>query len=258
MNAIIVEDNPSAANVIRSFVEDSPYGLNVCSTARSVDEAVQAIRSERPSIWFLDIQLHDELVFRLFEQFDDAWLSNVSIIFITAYNNSEYLYQALAASAIDYIVKPIDPDNLYAAIEKAIEKLGAKDLPNRVRALEEAIQKLDGRMPARKIPIYRVNGVIDYTATADILYLESSNAICRFFLEGGEVAATTKSLKFYESFLSPGNGFIRISKKAIINAMRISSFNSRTNKVVLDDTGRTALSVSRRRVSVLVGYMGKL
>lgn len=257
MKAIIVEDNPSAANVIRSFVEDSPYGIQVCGLATSVNEAVHIIRLENPSLWFLDIQLHGELVFKLFDKIDASILKNVGIIFITAYNNPDYLYQALLASAIDYIVKPIDQDKLYAAIEKAINKLESEDLPNRIKALEEIVNRLDQKNPVVRVPIYRVNGVIDYMATLKIMYIESSDSICRFFLDDETTVSSTRSLKFYEIYLSDSNGFFRISKKMIINSMHIDTFNSKTNKVILDDANRTALQVSRRKVSELIAFLAK-
>lgn len=257
MKAIIVEDNPRAANVIKSFIEESPFNLQVCGIAPSVKDAIEIIRSESPTLWFLDIQLGDELVFQLFNEIDRSVLNNAGIIFITAYNNPDYLYQALMASAIDYIVKPIDPDKLNSAIEKAIKTLESKDLPKRIKTLEEIVSKLDENTPRVKVPVYRVNGVIDYMATKKILYLESSDAICRFFLTDGEVIATTKSLKFYETFFTDATGFIRISKKAIINSLHIDSFNSKTNKVILDDGNHTPLQVSRRKVGQLMNFLAK-
>lgn len=150
MKAIIVEDNPSAVNLLKSFLLEYPLPIDVCFVAADVDEASKAIQKHRPELWFLDIQLSDQLVFNLFNELDPEIVKSSSIIFITAYFNADYIHQALKTAAVDYIQKPFDIDQLFKAIDNAISKSQSNDLLSRIANLEHLVNNMankDNKLP---------------------------------------------------------------------------------------------------------------
>ncbi len=249
MKAIIVEDNVNAANVIRSFISDYPQEIEIAATADTVDKAVEAIRAHRPNLLFLDIQLHHETVFDMFKKLDEEYLRETGIIFITAYQTADYLKQALRHSAIDYIVKPIDQDKLFEAIDAAISRIEKLDIMSRIARLEEAMRDVQTQLVKSRIPVNRVNGNIDLVDSNAILFIDSEDKISRIHLQD-DIISTTKPLKHYEDLLGDHSSFVRISKQAILNIRFLKSFDSKTKMAFLRNGMK--LLVSRRRTKYLL------
>jgi two-component system LytT family response regulator len=249
MKAIIVEDNLNAANVIQSFIRDYPQDIEVTAVADTVDKATRLIREHRPNLLFLDIQLHHETVFDMFKKLDEEYILETGIIFITAYQTAEYLKQALRHSAIDYIVKPIDQEKLFEAIDTAINRIEKLDILGRIARLEEAMRDVQMQLVKSRIPVNRVNGNIDLVDSNAILFIDSEDKISRIHLKD-DVISTTRPLKHYEDLLEDHSAFIRISKQAILNIRFLKSFDSKT-KIAFLRNGMKLL-VSRRRVKYLL------
>lgn len=249
MKAIIVEDNVNAANVIRSFIQEYPLEIEVAAVADTVENAVKLIREHRPNLLFLDIQLNHETVFDMFKQLDEDYLKETGMIFITAYQTAEYLKQALRHSAIDYIVKPIDQDQLFEAIDTAVNRIEKLDILSRIARLEETMRDIQMQLTKSRIPVNRVNGNIDLIDSNTILYIDSEDKISRIHLKD-DVISTTKPLKHFEDLLNDHSSFIRISKQAIMNLRFLKSFDHRTRRAFLRNG--TKLSVSRRRTKNLL------
>ena len=242
MKAIIVEDNPSAVSLLTSFLKEYPLPIDVCFVTADVDEAARAIQSQRPELWFLDIQLSNQLVFSLLNALDPEIVKTTSIIFITAYFNPEYIHQALKTSAIDYIQKPIDKDQLFKAIDKAIAKSHSTDLLSRITNLEHLVNNMTNKN--NKLPLFRANGKTDYVPFDDVIYFNSEDTITRFHLKASEIIASSKSLKYYTDYVENLPQFFKISKQIVINLNHLLSFDKKNETVILD--GSITLEVSRR------------
>ncbi len=247
MKAIIVEDNPSAVNLLKSFLLEYPLPIDVCFVTANVDEASKAIQKHRPELWFLDIQLSDQLVFSLFNELDSEIVKSSSIIFITAYFNAEYIHQALKTAAVDYIQKPFDKDQLFKAIDNAIAKSNSNDLLSRIANLEHLVNNMSNK--DNKLPLFRANGKIDYVALDDVIYFNSEDTITRFHLKSSEIIPSSKSLKYYTDYVEDLKQFFKISKQTVINLNHLLTFDKKTSTVHLD--GPTTLEVSRRCSSEL-------
>ena len=133
MNAIIIEDENQAIVALKSELSIHCSEINIIGTATSIKTALKLIQKETPELVFLDIQLKDGTGFDLLEALNDY---NFNIIFTTAY--SEYALNAIKVSAVDYLLKPIDSDELIEAVKKV-----KKNVLTKISSIEEKeIQKV--------------------------------------------------------------------------------------------------------------------
>ena len=251
MKALIVEDNPGAVNVLRSYISQYPGVVTLCGIAGNLEEAGQLIRKERPNLWLLDIQLHDKLIFTLFQELPAEVVENAAIIFITAYNEGHYIHEALRARAVEFIVKPIDRDELFSAFDKAKHQLGKYDVSSRLSQLEQRISQIEPGQVVQRVPIHRASmGDIDFVSRQEIMYISlDTHNIVRLSLTEGRDVRTTKPLKYYEDLLEADSNFMKVNRKEIINLVHLHSFNVRTSEATL--TNGHILSVSRRQAKQL-------
>src|SRR6187431_3513099 len=235
MKAIIVEDNPGAVNVLTSYISQYGADITLCGTAGNLEEAGQLIRKEKPNLWLLDIQLHDKLIFSLFPDLPNEVVENAAIIFITAYNEGHYIHEALRARAVEFIVKPIDRDELFSAFDKAKHQLGKYDVSSRLSQLEQRISQIEPVQVSQRIPIHRASmGDIDFVSRQEIMYFSlDTNNIVRIYLTGNRDVRTTRPLKYYEDLLQVDPNFMKVNRKDIISLAHLNSFNVRTAEATL-------------------------
>lgn len=250
MKAIIVEDNPGAVNVLTSFLNEYPAGVTLTGVATTLEAARQLILDEAPDVWLLDIRLHDKVVFSMIRELDPSMVERATIIFLTAYYDPGYIHEALKVSALEYLVKPVDRDKLFEVLDQARARMAKRDLVSRLDHLEERVRHIDARPVSHRIPIYRVNGEIDYEDKRDILYVLTEANVTRIILSGERSIATTKLLKYYEELLEGDQAFLRVSKQVILNLEYLKSFNPRTDIALLSNGA--SIQVSRRKAAQLV------
>ena len=256
MKAIIVEDNPGAVNVLKAFLKEYPGGIDLCGVAQSVETAKELILNEKPDLWLLDVRLHDKLVFSLIQELGQAVFEKAAIVFLTAYYEPKYIHEALKVSALDFLVKPIDKEQLFGILDKAKNRISKTDLVQRIAKLEDSVRMLDTRAINFRIPVYRVNGDIDYEDKREIIFISTEDNVTRLLLRGDRSVATTKLLKFYEELLDGDNSFLRVSKQVILNLEFLKSFSPKTDEAIMID-GST-IQVSRRKsVELLHVLSGK-
>jgi two-component system LytT family response regulator len=249
MKAIIVEDNPSAANVLKLFLDEYPDRIDLCGTATTLAEARTLITAHRPDLWLLDIRLQDSLVFSLLSELKNYLDDHVSIIFLTGYYEPDYLHEALKVAALDYIVKPVDRDLLFAALDKASARSARSDIAGRLDRLEKGLRQLERREAESRLAVPRVNGEIDFVEKVDVISIVTEDNVTRFQLKGNKSIRTTKLLKVFEEMLEHDPTFLRVSKQAILNLNCLSSYNPRSNMAVMTDG--TSIEVSRRKGMIL-------
>lgn len=119
LKSVIVEDEISSQNTLKNMLNDFCDGIEVSGIAGTVDESIKLIQKVKPDIVFLDIDLPEKNGFQLLDYFPDA---SFEIIFTTAHN--QYAIKAFKLSAIDYLLKPIDLEELRLAISKVADKKG--------------------------------------------------------------------------------------------------------------------------------------
>jgi two-component system LytT family response regulator len=180
-----------------------------------------------------------------FELIPQAQATNATVIFTTAYD--QYALKAIKANALDYLLKPIDIDELITAVAKAAKhiQLNAPE-NNRNERLKNLADDLAGKAEIRKITLPNGQGyrLVDID---DITHIEADSNYSVFNLINAEKIAVSRVLKDYEEIL-PDTQFVRIHKSSIVNLKYIKEYNSKNGLQVVLNTGET-INVSRRRAS---------
>jgi two-component system LytT family response regulator len=244
MNAIIVDDEEYARKTLFFLIEGYCPGVKVKGIARSVSEAREMLKSDSIDLVFLDISMPVEDGFGLLP---DLQKNTTSVIFTTAFN--QYAIQAIKASAVDYLLKPIDVEELQTSILKASNwkafmagsKWEGQNHENLFNSLQE---NLNDTKKIKKINLPHANG-FHVLNINNILYLEADSNYSIFHLENGEKIIVSKHLKEYEGILD-NCGFCRIHKSTIINLLHLTDYSNK-NGLVVRLTDNSNHSVSRRR-----------
>ncbi|MBT8234652.1 MAG: LytTR family DNA-binding domain-containing protein [Bacteroidia bacterium] len=243
MKAIIIEDEKPAARRLSRLLEG--HDVQVLATLHTVEESIEWFQNNaHEGLIFLDIQLSDGLSFEIFEMID---LKN-PVIFTTAYD--EYALQAFKLNSIDYLLKPIDTDDLSAALDQY-----------RNRSMEDQKVSLDFE-DIKKLLVNPLEREYKKRFTArvgqHIKILHASDIECFFSENKGTYAATSEgrnylldtTLEHLENELSPQK-FFRVSRKFYVNFDHIKDIISYTNsrlKIKLNRFDAHEIIVSRERV----------
>lgn len=216
ITSIVVDDEKNGRENLKILLEDFCEGIEVVGTAGTVAQAQELIEKYNPNVVFLDIQMSNETGFDLLEKYEQV---NFEVLFITAY--SDYALKAIKFSAIDYILKPIDIDELQNAVDKVKEKVGNELLfPENIQTL---LQNLKSSSEENlKLAIPTDDGMI-FLKLNDIFYFEGKNNHTLVHTRFNENHMAIKSLKEYESMLSDHN-FFRIHKSFLINMDEIKNY----------------------------------
>ena len=215
MKALIVDDEVSNRENLQHLLQRYAPDVNVCALTEDVDQAFKAIKQQRPELVFLDIQLQGQSGFDLLKQLDEI---SFEIIFVTAYD--QYGIQAVKFAALDYLLKPIDIDELTTAISKARKAIQRKQKNERLNYLLEYL-KDDNQVKARiALPMF---GETRYVNISDIVRCEADNTYTRFLLTGGEQLLVSKTLKEYADLLA-NYGFLRTHQSHLVNMAYIKSW----------------------------------
>jgi len=237
LKAIIVEDEPKSRKLLEELVAGSGKNIMVVATADSVTSGYNAIIQHKPDLVFLDIEMHSETGFDLLEKFREI---DFEIIFTTAYEH--YALKAIKFCAIDYLLKPIDIEDLKAAIEK-VEKRRTKDNIN--KNIEVLLNNMKSKSNEdHQIALPTQDGLI-FVHVCDIIYCESDGPYTTFHFKRPEKIVTSKNLKEYEDLLEE-HKFFRIHKSYLINLKEIKKYFRGEGGQVLMTNGAT-IEVSKRK-----------
>lgn len=214
MNTVIIDDEAGVRNTISSLLSFNFPDIKILSTATSVADGYEAIVNHRPELVFLDIELPDGTAFDLLKKFSSI---NFRIIFVTGHQ--EYALDAIKVSALDYILKPIDPDELVRAVEKARELINHEEQMLKFMALAENIQ---GRKSLKRIILHTADH-LQLVSVSDIIRAEADSNYTTFFLSGGKHVLVSRTLKEFEGLLS-GSGIIRVHQSHLVNINHIDRY----------------------------------
>jgi two-component system, LytTR family, response regulator len=213
LTAIIVEDMPEAMQLLAHDINYYCPDVTVIGTATSVVSAAKLIREQAPDILFLDISLGDGNGFDLLEIFPNL---PSHLIFITA--SEEYAIRAFRFSATDYLLKPLNSNQLIKAIEK-VQRMKNNEKQS-LALLRESIKNPD-RLPT-KISLHTLDK-ISIINIADIIRCESDSNNTWFFLMDNSKIYVTKTMKYYEDLLSD-HQFVRVHQSHLINFNYVQEF----------------------------------
>lgn len=247
IQAIVVDDEQNNRENLVRMIETYCPQIAVSAVCSSVAEARIKISETEPDILFLDIRLGDDTGFSLLESFPDL---SFEVIFITAYD--QYAIQAIRFSALDYLLKPIDPVELTNAVEKAIRIIFRKQDNIRMQNLLRNARSLDKH---KKIAL-SVADKIEFVEIGSIIRCESESNYTTFYLKSGEQLIVSRTLKDFDELLTPYN-FIRVHQSHLINLDEIKSFIKTDGGYIRMKDG-SSVSISRQRRNYVMEVLKQL
>jgi DNA-binding LytR/AlgR family response regulator len=264
LRALIVEDEPLAARRLADMLARQADPVQVLGTAEAVSQAVEMLRSgPAPDVLFLDIHLADGLSFEIFEQ----TTVRCPVIFTTAYD--QYALQAFKVNSVDYLLKPIDEEELQAALRKLRERLPATPAAAPAPALDPALlAQLMQQMQQSAPPAasYKTQFVVRVGEHLKVVPLDQ---IAYFFsLEKATFLQTTEGRKFVvdytmdqlEGLLDPRR-FFRLNRAYLAQQSAIQDIihyaNSRLQTVLKPTAPDAQVLVSREKVNVFKSWLDR-
>lgn len=245
IRCILVDDEVKNLENLKILLQDFCQNVEVVALCQTVDDALGAIRLHRPDVVFLDIQMQRETGFDLLARVDRV---DFDVIFITAH--SEYAIKAFKFSAIDYLLKPIDIEELKRALIR-VEKKSNSDIADRLDQLFQNLKPRNGG--AHKIAIPISDGLI-FVNVDNIVYCEASSNYTQIFLNDGKKYVVSRTLKEYEELLSE-HEFFRIHNSFVINLNAIRKYVRGDGGYVVMNNDVT-LDVSKRRKEAFLERFG--
>ena len=245
IRAVIIDDETNAREALTNLLRLICPEVDICGEAKNAELGIEIINKEKPNLIFLDIQMPGKTGFDLLASFDKI---DFGVIFTTAYQ--EYAIRAFRFSAIDYLLKPVDPDELQAAVEKVNVQIAGVN-PAQIEILQQQLDSTQSlkliqrkRNDHQRIALPTAEG-IHFVEMTDIVQCESLGSYTKFHLVKGQPIVVSRLLKEYEEILD-NYYFFRVHQSSIINLEHIKRY-------VKGDGGQvwmsnnTEIEVSRRR-----------
>jgi two-component system LytT family response regulator len=235
MQAIIIDDVAQAIATLKADLQDYCPEVEVIATADGVISGAKLLKEKTPDVLFLDIQMQDGTGFDLLEILPEI---KFKIIFTTA--SDAFAIRAFKFSAVDYLLKPIDPEELIAAVAKL------KDAQNTPKEkLELLADNMRQNSGPKRISLH-TQEKIHIINVADIIRCESTGNYTNFFLAGNRKLLVTKTLKEFDKLLEEFN-FIRVHQSHLINFRQIKEFvKIDGGYIVMHDGSKIPVSVRKR------------
>ena len=241
LSTLIIDDEPHIRRSLSRILENECKNVNLVGTAGSVDEGIAAIEKHSPELVLLDIKMDDGTGFDLLNKLQPI---NFKVIFITAYD--QYAIQAFKYSAVDYLLKPVNPDDLVNAV-KRVDEMVQQDFSIQLKVLNENLST--GNSRDKKI-ILKTSDTVHLVRINDIAYCEADLSYTRFYLAGGEKILVSKTLLEFEDLLRDA-GFFRVHKSFLVNLSMIAKFKKDDGGYLIMENNDRVPVASRKREELL-------
>lgn len=240
IKAIIIDDIEQARITLKKDLETYAKDVQVIGEANGVVEGAKLLKSIQPDLLFLDIQMQDGSGFDLLDILKEI---NFKIIFITA--SDAHAIKAFRYAAIDYLLKPVDPDELTSALAKF--KAHNLNESEKYKLLNESLKNTS--KPHERLALH-TQDKIHIVNINDIIRCESSINYTEFFFNGGKKMLVTKTLKDFEDLLSD-QGFFRVHQSHLVNTKYIKEFVKTDGGYIIMTDGSNVPVSTRKRPEVV-------
>ena len=242
IRAILVDDEVHCLDTLSILLEENCPQVQILEKCRSPKLALESIRRLNPNLVFLDIEMPNMNGFELLEQFDTI---PFAVIFTTSYD--QYAIKAIHISALDYLLKPVDPKELVAAIRK-VERHKMAPSAEQFQMLLTQIQHKGGELT--KIPVPTTEG-LELIHADQILRCEADDNYTHIYLKDRTKIVASRSLKEVEGQLQNFPYFIRVHHSYIVNLNEVTKYVRGEGGYVVMTDG-TSVNVSRARKEALL------
>mgnify|MGYP000859369412 FL=1 len=238
IDAIIIDDEEHCIQRLDKLLSQQCADLiSVRARCNTVQEGLRQINERRPSLVFLDVMLNNETGFDLLKQLPEI---NFDVIFITAHD--KYAIEAFRFSALDYLLKPVDPDELLTAVNKLRKKLSVNDTAQKLETLFKNLAVQQNMQ--KRIAVPGINGT-DFIQIGDIMRCQSEGNYTIIFLKDNRKITVAKTLKEFEDLLC-NYDFFRVHNSHIVNLAFVKTY-SKGKSGYLTMTDDTEIEVATRR-----------
>jgi two-component system LytT family response regulator len=236
IKAIIIEDEERSRIVLQNLLESYCPEVEVIGTADSVTAGAKIVRTLQPDVLFLDVQITGGTGFDVLEKINDL---NVSVIFTTAYDH--YALKAFKFSAIDYLLKPIDIDELKSAVKKVAASSEREEDQYKIQNLLSNL-KNPGEDPVLLVSTMEA---VEFVRIREIIRCEAQGAYTQLILKDTKPVMVSKVIKEFE-FLLKDYGFYRVHQSHLINLKEVRKYVKSENYLLMRDGAKIQLARSRK------------
>ena len=247
-NAIIVDDETGPRESLEQLIKKHCKSINVVFMADGVESAYQSITELQPDLVFMDIEMQTGNAFDLLEKFDSI---NFDIIFTTAFNH--YAINAIRFSALDYLLKPIDPEDLRLAVGRFEKKKQDEALLN--SKFQNLLSNIQSEGRNKKIGIPDGDSLI-FIDINDLIRCHSDGSYTSFHLTSGKKLLASKPIGEYEDLLQD-EGFFRIHRSYLVNLNHIKKYVKGEGGYVVMSDG-SEVEVSRRKKNDFISVLSRI
>ncbi|HEU4469931.1 MAG TPA: LytTR family DNA-binding domain-containing protein, partial [Flavisolibacter sp.] len=234
IKCVLVDDENNALEMMEWLLKTYCPKAEIAAMCTSAEQGIEAIHRHKPDVVFLDIEMPKMNGFDMLERFDELFFD---VVFCTAYD--QFALKAFRYSALNYLLKPIDPEDLKATVQR-IEKTKMAPTREQFDLLLHNI-KHAGRATPQRIALTHNDGLV-FVPTADIIYCEADSNYTSVVLSDGKKILVSKVLKEIDEALS-GPDFYRVHSSYLININRIKKFvRGDGGYLVMDNDATIAIS----------------
>lgn len=241
LKAIIIDDEPYCCEILAAMLESDCPDVEIVSICNNAKDALMVIRQHSPDLVFLDVEMPKMNGFEMLEQLPAI---NFHLIFTTSYD--QYALKAIRFSAIDYLLKPIDREELKKAIQRVKERIQAP-IPQQLEILMQKLRQPSS--PVNKIALPTMEG-LQMIPIDTIISCESDDNYTNLFLKSSKKILVTRSLKEMEEILEQ-HSFIRVHRFYLVNLNEIEKYIKGDGGYLVMSDG-TTIDVAKNKKEVLL------
>lgn len=233
---LIIDDEKRIRDFVKRMIDSFGLNVEVFTDGENVETGLNAIKTLKPDIVFLDIQMPDGTGFDLLNQVGEK---SFELIFITAFQ--EYAIMAIKFSALDYILKPIDAEELKTALQNALDTIEFKKEETQYEALTHNLNNHQ----KRKL-VLKTQESVHVVDLSEIIRCEADKNYTFFYLNNGKKILVSRTLKDFELLLA-NHGFFRVQQSHLINLEYIDRYDkTEGGSVVMKDGAAVPLSTAKK------------
>jgi two-component system, LytTR family, response regulator len=243
MTSIIVDDEQQSHDGLKLLLAASGYGVEVLDSGYSVAMGLELLKRHRPDLVFLDVEMPDGTGFDLLEKLGTPAFY---VVFITAHN--KYAETAFRFGALDFLSKPIDPDQLQVTLKRAIERQKEKYTLDQLHIALETLQNLQEKKLPQRIAISTTKE-LEMVRVEEILFLGAETNYTDFhILSNGKKRKITASVTLgnYEQSLEQYDSFMKVHRSFIVNLLMVEQYIKSEHTVVLRDGSRVPVAKAHK------------
>jgi two-component system LytT family response regulator len=241
LKAIIIDDEPYCCEILTAMLESDCPEVEIISICNNAKDALTAIRKHSPDLVFLDVEMPKLNGFEMLEQLSSI---NFHLIFTTSYD--QYALKAIRFSAIDYLLKPIDREELKKAVQKVNDRMQAP-IPLQLEILMQKFKQ--PAVPINKIALPTMEG-LQMIPIETIISCESDDNYTKLQLKSNKKILVTRSLKEMEEILEQ-HSFIRVHRSWLVNLNEIEKYIKGDGGYLVMSDGNS-IDVARNKKEILL------